>query len=100
MNEGQLGAEIARGVGTIASILAVVATAIKTGQWKGEHQERIKQLEGVIDKTVEDLEHMDRRMDGVEKVLAETLTALRKDVEYIKGSLDDFKAERRRRRDA
>jgi vacuolar-type H+-ATPase subunit D/Vma8 len=96
MNEGQISIEIARSVGTIASIIAIVGTAIKTGQWKGEHQERIKQLEETIDKTVEELEHMDRRVDGIEKVLAETLTALRKDVEYIRGSLDDLKAERRR----
>jgi archaellum component FlaC len=98
MNEGQISIEIARSVGTIASIIAIVGTAIKTGQWKGEHQERIKQLEEAIDKTVEDLEHMDRRVDGIEKLLSETLTALKKDVEYIKGSIDDLKA--RRRRDA
>jgi archaellum component FlaC len=97
VNEGQISIEIARSVGTIASIIAIVGTAIKTGQWKGEHQERIKQLEDTIDKTVEDLEHMDERVDGVEKLLSETLTALKKDVEYIKGSIDDLKKERRRR---
>jgi archaellum component FlaC len=97
VSEGQIGIEIARSVGTIASIIAIVGTAIKTGQWKGEHQERIRQLEETIDKTVEDLERMDERVDGVEKILSETLTALKKDVEYIKGSIDDLKKERRRR---
>jgi flagellar biosynthesis chaperone FliJ len=96
MNGGQISAEIARSVGTIASIIAIVGTAIKTGQWKGEHQERIKQLEEAIDKTARDLEHMDKRVDGIEKLLSETLTALKKDVEYIRGSLDDLKKERRR----
>jgi hypothetical protein len=96
MNEGQIGVEIARSVGTIASIIAIVGTAIKTGQWKGEHQERIRQLEEAIDKTVGDLELMDKRVDGIERLLSETLTALKKDVEYIKLSVDDLKEERRR----
>jgi archaellum component FlaC len=95
MNEGQLSVEIARSVGTIASIIAVVGTAIKAGQWKGEHQERIKQLEETITKTVEDLNSMDKRVDGIERSLSEVLTALKKDVEYIRLSVDDLKAERR-----
>jgi hypothetical protein len=97
MNEGQIGIEIARSVVTIAAIRALVGTAVKTGQWKGEHQERIRQLEETIDKTVEDLKRMDERVDGVEKLLSETLTALKKDVEYIRGALDELKRERRRR---
>jgi hypothetical protein len=89
------GAEIARNVGIIASLLGVVGTAIKTGQWKGEHETRIKQLESVLDKTVDKLSKMDDRVDGIEKELLKTMTGLKKDVEYIRASVDGLKNRRR-----
>ena len=93
---GEVGVEIARNVGIVASILATVGTAIKAGQWKGEQGARLEAVEGMLAKTVEQLSSMDKRVDGLEKELAETLTALKKDVEYIRKSMDEEKEERRR----
>jgi hypothetical protein len=93
---GEVGVEIARNVGIVASILATVGTAIKAGQWKGEHGARLGAVEKALAKTVEQLSKMDERVDGLEKELAETLTALKKDVEYIRKSMDEEKEERRR----
>ncbi|MDR2020511.1 MAG: hypothetical protein LBQ14_07080 [Treponema sp.] len=94
--DGELITEIGRNVGIVASILATVGTAIKAGQWKGEHGERLKAAETALGKTMEQLSDMDERVDGIERELAETLTALKKDVEYIRLSMDEEKEERRR----
>jgi hypothetical protein len=93
---GDVGVEVARNVGIIASILATVGTAVKAGQWKGEHGARLLAVENAIAKTVDQLSKMDARVDGIERELAETLTALKKDVEYIRKSIDEEKEERRR----
>ncbi|MDR2661405.1 MAG: hypothetical protein LBC31_00245 [Treponema sp.] len=93
---GEVGIEIARNVGIIASILATVGTAVKAGQWKGEHGARLSAVEGALAKTVEQLSKMDERVDGIERELAEALTALKKDVEYIRKTIDEEKEERRR----
>ncbi|MDR2662880.1 MAG: hypothetical protein LBC31_07795 [Treponema sp.] len=91
---GEVGIEIARNVGIIASILATVGTAVKAGQWKGEHGVRLSAAENTLEKTVDQLARMDERVDGIEKELAETLTALKKDVEYIRKTIE--KEDRRR----
>jgi hypothetical protein len=93
---GEVGVEIARNVGIIASILATVGTTVKAGQWKGEHGARLSAVEDTIAKTVDQLSKMDERVDGIERELAETLTALKKDVEYIRKTIDEEKEERRR----
>jgi hypothetical protein len=93
---GEVGIEIARNVGIIASILATVGTAVKAGQWKGEHGARLGAVEDTLAKTVAQLSKMDERVDGIEKELAEVLTALKKDVEYIRKTIDEEKEERRR----
>jgi hypothetical protein len=89
------GWEIAKTMGIIASLVGFLGTAIKAGQWKGEHEARLSKLEEVLEKTVEKLSKVDDRVDGIERELLQTMTALRKDVEYIKGSIDDLKAARR-----
>jgi hypothetical protein len=94
--DGELITEIGRNVGIVASILATVGTAIKAGQWKGEHGVRLKAAETALEKTMKQLSKMDERVDGIERELAETLTALKKDVEYIRLSMDEEKEERRR----
>jgi hypothetical protein len=88
--------EIAKNIGIIASIVGFVGTAIKVGHWKGGHDARLVRLEDILDKTVEKLSKVDDRVDGIERELLETMTALRKDIEYIKRALDDEKEERRR----
>ena len=88
--------DLARSVGIVASILAAVGTAIKAGQWKGEHGARLEAVEAALTKTVDQLSQMDERVDGLERELAETLTALKKDVEYIRRTLEEEKKERRR----
>ena len=93
---GDLITEIARNVGIVASILATVGTAIKAGQWKGGHEARLIAAESALARTVDQLSSMDARVDSLEKELAETLTALKKDVEYIRKTIDEEKEERRR----
>jgi Skp family chaperone for outer membrane proteins len=88
--------EVAKNIGVIASIVGFVGTAIKVGQWKGGHEARLKKLEEVLDKTVEKLSRIDDRVGGIERELLETMTALKKDIEYIRKSLDEEKEERRR----
>jgi hypothetical protein len=87
--------EVARNVGIIAAMVGVIGTAIKAGQWKGEHDAKLKTLETVLDKTVDKLARMDDRIDGVERTLLETLTGLKKDVEYIKLAVDGLQKRRR-----
>jgi Skp family chaperone for outer membrane proteins len=88
--------EVAKNIGIIASIIGFIGTAIKVGHWKGEHEARLLKLEEVLEKTVEKLSKVDDRVDGIERELLETMTALKKDIEYIKKSLDEEKEERRR----
>jgi vacuolar-type H+-ATPase subunit D/Vma8 len=88
--------EVAKNIGIIASTIGFIATAIKVGHWKGEHDVRLAKLEEVLEKTVEKLSRVDDRVDGIERELLETMTALKKDIEYIKKSLDEEKEERRR----
>jgi vacuolar-type H+-ATPase subunit D/Vma8 len=95
MSDGGNSIEIAKNIGIIASLIGFLGTAIKAGQWKGEHEVRLKRLESVLDKTVDKLSKMDERVDGIEKELLLTMTAMKKDVEYIKVSLDDLKAGQR-----
>ena len=95
MNDG---VEIARNIGIIASLVGFLGTAIKAGQWKGEHDIRLKNLEGVLSETVNKLSKIDDRVDTIEHKLLETVTSLKKDVEYIKDYIDEQK--RRRREDA
>jgi hypothetical protein len=94
MSDG--GMEIARNVGIIASIVGVIGTAIKAGQWKGEHGARLRVLEGTLAQTVDKLSRMDDRVDGIERELLQTMTALKKDIEYIREYIDEEKKERRR----
>jgi hypothetical protein len=94
MSDG--GMEIARNVGIIASIVGVIGTAIKAGQWKGEHGARLRALEGTLAQTVDKLSRMDDRVDGIERELLQTMTALKKDIEYIREYIDEEKEERRR----
>ncbi|MDR2186386.1 MAG: hypothetical protein LBO80_12085 [Treponema sp.] len=96
MTEGDLVVEIARNVGLVASIMGTVGTAIKAGQWKGEHGARLVVAEHTLTRTVEQLSKIDARVDGLERELAETLTALKKDVEYIRKTIEEEKEERRR----
>jgi hypothetical protein len=95
MSDGNNGMEIAKSVGIIASLVGFLGTAIKAGQWKGEHEARLSKLEEMIERTAEKLSKVDDRVDGIERELLQTMTALRKDVEYIKGSIDDLKAVRK-----
>jgi hypothetical protein len=95
-DSGNGAAEIARNIGSIASIVGFIGTAIKVGQWKGEHDVRLKKLEDVLKETVEKLSKVDDRVDGIEKELFKTMTSLQKDVEYIKKSVDGL-TERRPR---
>jgi hypothetical protein len=88
--------EIARNIGIIASIVGFLGTAIKAGQWKGEHGARLKVLEDTLTKTVDKLSRMDDRVDGIEKELLQAMTGLQKDIEYIREFIDDQKEERRR----
>jgi hypothetical protein len=94
MNDGSGSLELAKNIGIVASMIGVIGTAIKAGQWKGEHGARLKILEDTLAKTVDKLSKMDDRVDGIERELLRTMTALKKDVEYIKGSIDDLKAGR------
>ncbi|MCL1812236.1 MAG: hypothetical protein FWG29_01800 [Treponema sp.] len=87
--------EIIKDVGIIASLLGVIGTAIKAGQWKGEHDVRINTLENVLKNTVAELSKMHDKVDGIERELLEVMTGLRKDVEYIKISVDEVKNRRR-----
>ena len=89
------GIEITKNVGIIASILGVIGTAIKAGQWKGEHDSRLKTLESVLKDTVDKLAKMDERDDRLERELVEVMTGLKKDVEYIKGYVEETKQRRR-----
>jgi hypothetical protein len=89
------GVEIAKNIGIIASILGFIGTAIKAGQWKGEHDIRLKKLEDTLADTVKALSRLDDRVDGVEKELLQVMVSLQKDVEYIKKSIDEVKADRR-----
>jgi hypothetical protein len=95
MSDHNTGVEIARNIGIIASILGFIGTAIKAGQWKGEHDLRLKRLEDTLADTVKTLSRLDDRVDGIERELLQTMIALQKDVEYIKKSVDEVKAERR-----
>ena len=87
--------EIVRNVGLIASLIGVVGTAIKAGHWKGEHEARLAKLEDVLSETVQKLAKIDDRVDGIERGLLETMTSLKKDVEYIRIYVDDQKKRRR-----
>jgi len=89
------GFEVAKNIGIIASMIGVVGTAIKTGQWKGEHDARLKALEGVVEKTVDKLSRIDDRVDGIERELLATMAGLKKDIEHIKSSVDEMKNRRR-----
>ena len=97
MNDGSI--EIARNIGIIASLVGFLGTAIKIGQWKGEHEIRLKKLESALDETVNKLAKVDDRVDGIERQLLETMTSLKKDVEYIRVYIDEQK-QRRRKEDA
>jgi uncharacterized protein YoxC len=94
MNDGSNTVEIAKNIGIIASIVGFLGTAIKVGQWKGEHDIRLKRLEDTLADTVKTLSRMDERVDGIERELLQTMTSLQKDVEYIKRSIDEVKAGR------
>jgi hypothetical protein len=95
MSDQTSGVEIAKNIGIIASIIGFIGTAVKAGQWKGEHDLRLKKLEDTLADTVRTLSRMDERVDGIEKELLKTMTCLQKDVEYIKKSIDEQKAERK-----
>jgi hypothetical protein len=95
MSDGS-GMEIAKNIGIIASIVGVIGTAVKAGQWKGEHGARLRVLEDTLSKTVDKLSKMDDRIDGIERELLQTMTALKKDIEYIRAYIDEEKKERRR----
>jgi peptidoglycan hydrolase CwlO-like protein len=90
------GWEIAKATGIIASLVGFVGTAVKAGQWKGEHEARLSRLEEALKTTVEKLSKVDSRVDGIERELLQTMTALKKDIEYIREYIDEEKKGRRR----
>ena len=99
MSDGGNIIEVARNVGVIASLVGSLGTAVKVGQWKGKYETRFEQLEKKVDETISRLSKVDDRVDGIERQLLETMTSLKKDVEYIRGYIDEQK-HRRRKEDA
>jgi hypothetical protein len=95
MSEGGSSLEIAKNIGIIASLVGFIGTAIKVGNWKGEHEVRIKNLESVLEATVDKLSNMNDRLNGIDKELLRNMTELKKDVEYIKKTIET-NVERRR----
>ena len=93
---GDMWAELGRNVAIISAILGLVAVAIKVGQWKGEHQIKIEHNHNKLGKIENQQEMMDKRFDRLDRELAGTLTALGKDIEYIKKGFDDLKRSRRK----
>lgn len=79
---------IAQAVGFLVQTVGLITVAVRTGSWKGQLDNRVCALEKQAADTIQELNAVDKRVDGIEKELLKVMVGVQKDIEYIKKAID------------
>ncbi len=83
---------LAQAMGFAMQTIGLITVAIKTGNWKGITDSKIKDLEKNVNDVRVKVESMDDRLDGVEKEFSKALARIETNLDFIKESLVELKA--------
>ena len=86
---------IAQAVGFLVQTVGLITVAVRTGSWKGQLDNRVCALEKQAADTIQELNAVDKRVDGIEKELLKVMVGVQKDIEYIKKAVDKKDGEQR-----
>ncbi len=78
-------------MGFVSNAIGVAYVAIKSGVWKGETDNRVKDLECDVADIRVKVESLDGRLNGMEKEFSKTLARMEANVEFIKETVVDLK---------
>lgn len=86
---------IAQAVGFLIQTVGLVTVAVRTGAWKGQVDNKIDFLEKQTKAVSEEVKAMGSRQDGFDRELTRIVTVVETNLEYIKKTLDDIKAQKK-----
>ncbi len=78
---------LAQAMGFAMQTIGLITVAIKTGNWKGITDSKIKDLESDVKDIRIKVESIDDRLDGVEKEFSKALVKIEANLEFIKERL-------------
>ncbi len=82
---------IAQAMGFAMQTIGIITVAIRTGNWKGVTDNRIKDLEVDVDGIRKKVEKMDGRLNGMEKEFSRALARIETNLDFVKETLVELK---------
>ncbi len=82
---------VAQAMGFVAQTIGLITIAVKTGNWKGVTDNRIKDLETDVDDIRVKVEKMDGRLNGMEKEFSKALARIETNLDFVKETLVELK---------